>query len=292
MNVIHFQSDSNDAAPTESAQGEQAPAHRMPRWSEEEDRTLLSTYQNCRKDVQVVVDIDLEDDGIWEHVSSIMPSRTAVQCLLRYMKLTAAKRIPEIDCVAAMDENNKRDYDDQKLSPSTASTCSASGSSGNSRKKLKHDESYDDWTEEETERLEQIMLEYGDNSKYRPKEYILDITSFHFLATDSFISCPNNTSTATTPDWDAIARHFEGKCPIDCLTQWQNISLPDQVKGKGSWTPTEDTILREKRAAFGRKWSKIAEYLPGRSGKQCRERYINHLNPNLKRGEWTGKGRY
>lgn len=291
MNVIHFQSDSNDAAPTESTQGEQA-RHRMPRWSEEEDRTLLSTYQNCRKDVQVVVDIDLEDDGIWEHVSSIMPSRTAVQCLLRYMKLTAAKRIPEIDCVAAMDENNKRDYDDLKLSPSTASTCSASGSSGNSRKKLKHDESYDDWTEEETERLEQIMLEYGDNSKYRPKEYILDITSFHFLATDSYISCSNNTSTATTPDWDAIARHFEGKCPIDCLTQWQNISLPDQVKGKGSWTPTEDTILREKRAAFGRKWSKIAEYLPGRSGKQCRERYINHLNPNLKRGEWTGKGRY
>jgi hypothetical protein len=96
-------------------------------------------------------------------------------------------------------------------------------------------------------------------------------------------------TTATTPDWDAIAKHFPGKAPIDCLTQWSNISLPDQVKGKGSWTRTEDQILREKRAVYGKKWNTIAEYLPGRSGKQCRERYVNHLNPNLKRGEWTGK---
>lgn len=170
MNVIHFQSDSNDNAPSESIQRE-APAHRMPRWSADEDIRLLSTYQNCRKVVQVV-DIDLEDDVIWEHVSSIMPSRSAVQCLLRYMKLTAAKSITEIDCTAAINESNKRDYDDLKLSPSTASTCSASGSSGNSRKKLKHDESYDYWTEEETERLEQIMLEYGDNSMYQAEEFI------------------------------------------------------------------------------------------------------------------------
>ena len=94
--------------------------------------------------------------------------------------------------------------------------------------------------------------------------------------------------TAISPDWDAIAKHFPGKSPIDCLSQWQNISLPDQVKGKGSWTPVEDANLKEKRAIYGKKWRKIAEYLPGRSGKQCRERYTNHLNPNLKRGEWTG----
>lgn len=94
---------------------------------------------------------------------------------------------------------------------------------------------------------------------------------------------------AITPDWNAVANSFPGKSPIDCLAQWQNISLPDQIKGKGSWTPSEDAILKDKRAEFGRKWSKIAEFLPGRSGKQCRERYVNHLNPNLKRGEWTGK---
>jgi len=59
------------------------------------------------------------------------------------------------------------------------------------------------------------------------------------------------------------------------------------VKGKGSWTSDEDAILKEKRALYGRKWAKIASYLPGRQGKQCRERYVNHLDPNLKKGEWT-----
>lgn len=31
----------------------------------------------------------------------------------------------------------------------------------------------------------------------------------------------------------------------------------------------------------------IACGLPGRTGKQCRERYHNHLQPNLKKGEWS-----
>jgi hypothetical protein len=27
--------------------------------------------------------------------------------------------------------------------------------------------------------------------------------------------------------------------------------------------------------------------LPGRIGKQCRERWFNHLDPSIKKGEWT-----
>ena len=34
-------------------------------------------------------------------------------------------------------------------------------------------------------------------------------------------------------------------------------------------------------------WSAIANHLPGRIGKQCRERWHNHLNPGIKRGKWT-----
>lgn len=65
------------------------------------------------------------------------------------------------------------------------------------------------------------------------------------------------------------------------------MSKTSVIKGKGSWTPEEDAILRDKRALYGRKWAKIASHLPGRQGKQCRERYVNHLDPNLKKGEWT-----
>ena len=31
----------------------------------------------------------------------------------------------------------------------------------------------------------------------------------------------------------------------------------------------------------------IASSLPGRSGKQCRERWHNHLNPDIKKDRWT-----
>ncbi|GMH79202.1 hypothetical protein TL16_g08066, partial [Triparma laevis f. inornata] len=34
-------------------------------------------------------------------------------------------------------------------------------------------------------------------------------------------------------------------------------------------------------------WTTVAEALGGRSGKQCRERWHNHLNPDVKKGGWT-----
>ena len=35
------------------------------------------------------------------------------------------------------------------------------------------------------------------------------------------------------------------------------------------------------------KWSEIAARTVGRIGKQCRERWFNHLDPSLKKGGWT-----
>lgn len=35
------------------------------------------------------------------------------------------------------------------------------------------------------------------------------------------------------------------------------------------------------------KWTLIAEHLPGRIGKQCRERWHNHLNPKIKKIGWS-----
>ena len=36
-----------------------------------------------------------------------------------------------------------------------------------------------------------------------------------------------------------------------------------------------------------RKWSQIAQQLPGRISKQCRERWHNHLNPEISKAAWT-----
>uniref|UniRef100_R7WE05 Myb protein n=1 Tax=Aegilops tauschii TaxID=37682 RepID=R7WE05_AEGTA len=51
---------------------------------------------------------------------------------------------------------------------------------------------------------------------------------------------------------------------------------------KRPWTVEEDTMLRAKVHEFGKgRWAKVALYFPGRSGKQCRERWINQLDPNI-----------
>jgi myb proto-oncogene protein len=40
--------------------------------------------------------------------------------------------------------------------------------------------------------------------------------------------------------------------------------------------------------ASGKKWSGIAKDLAtGRNGKQCRDRWKNHLRPGIKKGDWT-----
>ena len=91
----------------------------------------------------------------------------------------------------------------------------------------------------------------------------------------------------TAPRWNEIASNFTDHNAIECLSKWQQLTQLPVIKGKGSWTAHEDRILMEKRQLYGRKWAKIAAHLPVRQGKQCRERFVNHLDPNLKKGEWT-----
>ncbi|GMI27099.1 hypothetical protein TrCOL_g6199 [Triparma columacea] len=57
---------------------------------------------------------------------------------------------------------------------------------------------------------------------------------------------------------------------------------------KRSWSSDEDVKLKDLVAIHGTaKWATVAEALGGRSGKQCRERWNNHLNPDLRKGGWT-----
>lgn len=59
---------------------------------------------------------------------------------------------------------------------------------------------------------------------------------------------------------------------------------------KGPWSKEEDKrLMRVAQKCKGPKmfWRRIAESMQGRSGKQCRERYVNHLQPGIKHSEWT-----
>ncbi|KAJ9698636.1 hypothetical protein PVL29_007615 [Vitis rotundifolia] len=56
---------------------------------------------------------------------------------------------------------------------------------------------------------------------------------------------------------------------------------------KGQWSAEEDRQLLRLVNEFGeKKWAQIAKKLGGRAGKQCRERWHNHLRPDIRKDEW------
>lgn len=57
---------------------------------------------------------------------------------------------------------------------------------------------------------------------------------------------------------------------------------------KGPWLQAEDDLLLQLVNEHGpHDWSYIAEHIQGRVGKQCRERYYNHLAPDVRKDAWT-----
>lgn len=58
---------------------------------------------------------------------------------------------------------------------------------------------------------------------------------------------------------------------------------------KKAWSKEEDAILTEKATNIdSHNWNDVASYLAGRTGKQCRERWYNHLiDGGCKKGDWT-----
>uniref|UniRef100_A0A804MXM7 Myb-related protein 3R-1 n=1 Tax=Zea mays TaxID=4577 RepID=A0A804MXM7_MAIZE len=87
-------------------------------------------------------------------------------------------------------------------------------------------------------------------------------------------------------NWKKIAESFPDRTDVQCLHRWQKVLNPELVKGP--WSKEEDEIIVQMVNKYGpKKWSAIAQALPGRIGKQCRERWHNHLNPAINKEAWT-----
>jgi hypothetical protein len=105
-----------------------------------------------------------------------------------------------------------------------------------------------DWTPTEDERLKHVM--HSSRSRLRP--------------------------------WDEIARLAfpdGSRGNAECLERWNILTKPKSIKGP--WSPEEDAELIDLVREHGpEKWVVIAQQLGTRSGKQCRERWHNHLDPS------------
>lgn len=86
-------------------------------------------------------------------------------------------------------------------------------------------------------------------------------------------------------NWKSIAEEVPGRNHTQCLQRWTKVLAPGLVKGH--WRPEEDDLLKELVAEGRKNWGQVATRISGRTSKQCRERWYNHLDPSIIRGEYT-----
>ena len=88
-------------------------------------------------------------------------------------------------------------------------------------------------------------------------------------------------------DWQTISNTIKNKTPFQCMQKFKN---SQRSAKKGNWLKKEDTILLTWVKKYGAtKWTECSKLIKGRCGKQCRERWVNILNPKVKKGNWSSE---
>lgn len=87
--------------------------------------------------------------------------------------------------------------------------------------------------------------------------------------------------------WTRIEKKIKTKSAKQCMQKYKNMV---KVERKGNWTNEEDKLLLQWVKVHGaNKWTDCSRRIEGRCGKQCRERWMNTLDPHVKRGNWEEK---
>lgn len=68
------------------------------------------------------------------------------------------------------------------------------------------------------------------------------------------------------------------------------VEAGDGSTQRKQWTQLEDEKVRQLVHEHGtRAWTTVAQQLPGRTGKQCRERWHNHLDHDIRKDAWSNE---
>ncbi|XP_073136972.1 uncharacterized protein [Henckelia pumila] len=88
-------------------------------------------------------------------------------------------------------------------------------------------------------------------------------------------------------NWQLVASVMEGRTGTQCSNRWLKTLHPAR-KRVGKWTVEEDKRMKISVTLFGPKtWKKVARCVPGRTQVQCRERWVNCLDPSLNMAGWS-----
>ena len=143
------------------------------------------------------------------------------------------------------------------------------------------------WTEEEDRLLSVAVDEFGTKNWKQVCEGVPGRSTVQCMHRWSKILKPGLVKGPWSPEEDLILKQYvrefgtnnwkeccklvKGRNGKQCRERWANILKPS-VK-KGDWTPEEDKIMFEMQQQIGSQWTKIAEYLPGRTENSIKNRY-------------------
>jgi hypothetical protein len=237
------------------------------------------------EDLQLKNSVQMHGDEDWVAVALLIPGRTKVQCRNRWNVVRANRRTDK----SGEDEDSERkdaaqkhggkswdettspdvsgglpppaadhDSDDANADPKT-DTQPNDGATRNARRR---------WTPEEDAKLTSAVAKT--KKKWRGKEQITD--------------------------WVAIAALVPDRTLLPCRNRWLDVLDPsiDSVNERtlGKWTEDEDLKLKHSVQTHGGKnWVAIAALVPGRSQKQCNQRWYKALDitferPTRRTGKW------
>ncbi|KAJ6216216.1 hypothetical protein RDWZM_007373 [Blomia tropicalis] len=159
------------------------------------------------------------------------------------------------------------------------------------------------WTKEEDEKLIKLVEKYNSSKKTN-----WNLIAKH-IAGRNFMQCRSRWDLKFNPkyillswtsdedkklidlvgklgeNWEEISKQMNGRTNRQCRDRWLNKLTPKYVVG--SWTSEEDEKLTSLIKKYGTKWAQISTLMNGRTPKQCRVRWVKHVDPEIDRGIWT-----
>jgi len=206
-------------------------------------------------DIEKVDDDRLEMYSVeridWKRVSRIhIPSRTPTECMIQW----TTQEHPKINKTAwSPKENNKlmklvKRYGKygfwEKIAVELGSNRTVSQCFSHYQSQVNKQKTKAKWTKTEDRLLAQLVRSLG----------------------------PRN--------WQQVAYMLGDRTGSQCLQRWEKVLNPAIRRTR--WTEEEDTVLRNSVEVYGLgNWTKVQKHIPGRTDMQCRERWVNVLDPSL-----------
>lgn len=117
--------------------------------------------------------------------------------------------------------------------------------------------------------------------------FIINQTLFNNAYYPPSCSSPQ-TSMICKNKWPIIQKKSTKANPSRSSKEKQKSKQIDKSNQRKKFTPEEDEKLKNlvENTEF-KKWDAIAKEMPGRTGRQCRDRYKNYLVPGFFNGQWS-----